>query len=123
MKASPHTLFLLAALLGNASAPSAPSRGTPFEVTVVDYQRCYILQGDLLFSPSDFQRLIARELSARLPSGRSDFQTFIAQEMATRRRILVHRSRNVRPACMSEAVRSLRRAGFSDVRLTPAKSR
>lgn len=104
MNTSSHALFVLAALLGNASARSAPSGARPFEVTVEDLQRCYILQGDLLFSPSDFQRLAARE-------------------MGTRRRILVHRGRDVRPVCMLEALRSLRRAGFPDIRLTPTKSR
>jgi hypothetical protein len=103
MKSSLLKLLVSAALVGNAPARWAPSGGRPFEITVDDLQRCQIAQGDLLFGLSDFRRVVTRE-------------------MDTRRRILVHRGRSVRQVCMSKAVRSLRRAGFSDIRLAPTKS-
>jgi hypothetical protein len=104
MPISALVLLMSAALLNHPSARSAPSGGRPFEVTVQYLQRCLLAQGDILFGPSEFQRIAIRE-------------------MDTSRRILVHRGRYVPDICVLEAVRALKRAGFSDIRLTSAKSK
>lgn len=98
-------LLVSAAPFENASDKWVPPGGRPYEVTVADLLQCYLADGgDLLWSLSDYRRIVARH-------------------MDTRRPIVVYRMRGVRQVCWLEAVRSLRKAGFSDIREAPTKSR